>query len=95
MTEFQIIRDALNRARPTALAEVRLATRFAAKVAYETGISVAAMRGPSRKSDIVRARWAAMYAMRQAGHSFPSIGRFFNRDHTSVIHAIKAMEGRA
>ena len=26
------------------------------------------------------------------GHSYPQIGRFFQRDHTTVIHAVKTIE---
>jgi chromosomal replication initiation ATPase DnaA len=51
------------------------------------------MKQPTRgHQPIVNARWAAMYAMRLAGYSYADIGRFFNRDHSTVIYAIKQME---
>lgn len=41
-----------------------------------------------RDHTIVRARQAAMSALRQVkGFSFPRIGRMFARDHSTVIHA--------
>lgn len=52
------------------------------------------LRGRSRRADIVRARHAAMYAVRQhTDLSYPAIGRLFNRDHTTVIHAVTRIEG--
>lgn len=86
-----MIREALVMSRPTEQAVLRQKARIACKVAHETGVSVSAMKSPTRKADIVRARWAAMYAMRQAGHSYPAIGQYFNRDHTTVIHALRSM----
>lgn len=41
-----------------------------------------------RDHTIVRARQAAMCALREVkGFSFPHIGRMFERDHTTVMHA--------
>lgn len=46
-----------------------------------------------RQQDIVRARHAAMYAMRElTGYSLPQIGRAFKRDHTTIIHACRRVE---
>lgn len=47
-----------------------------------------------RKRD-VRARQCAMWlAYRSTGHSYPTIGRAFNRDHTTVMHAVRVFESR-
>lgn len=50
--------------------------------------------GPWRSQFIVRARHCAMWLMRQRrSMSFPEIGRKFgNRDHSTVIHAARAIE---
>ena len=53
---------------------------------------VPGMREPS----ICYPRQMAMFLAREmTGHSLPSIGRFFgNRDHTTVLHAVRAVKNR-
>jgi chromosomal replication initiation ATPase DnaA len=46
-----------------------------------------ALKGPSRKQSHFQPRAKAMLAMYREGYSYPQIGRFFNRDHSSVMHA--------
>jgi chromosomal replication initiation ATPase DnaA len=42
---------------------------------------------------VVRARQEAMWrCCRETGHSTTSVGRFFNRDHTTVVHAVQKIE---
>lgn len=54
------------------------------------GLSVAALIGPSRQSEIVAARWEAMRAIHeQFGDNAAAIGRLFNRDHSTVLHALR------
>ncbi|MGF3028005.1 helix-turn-helix domain-containing protein [Methylobacterium aquaticum] len=61
-------------------------------VAEDYGASLAQMRGPARKSVDVKPRQVAMYlAHRLIGQSLPALGRYFNRDHTTVLHAIRAV----
>lgn len=43
---------------------------------------------------IVEARQAAMLFARQAGLSFPDIGRHMKRHHTTVMHGVKAAQAR-
>lgn len=44
--------------------------------------------GPHRARKIARPRQIAMYLCREeAGASWPKIGRYFNRDHTTAIYA--------
>lgn len=62
------------------------------EVAEKTGVTPKQILGSSRKRNIVRARQLAMWGARQHGVSFPEIGRFFNRDHTTVIHGVKMVE---
>lgn len=59
-----------------------------------TGISVPRMRGEERNAEVSRARFAAVWVIREHyGMSLPHIGRHFgNRDHTTIWHACKRAE---
>lgn len=53
------------------------------------------MLGPSRHKRLAHARQLAMLLTRiHTRHSLEEIGKFFHRDHTTVIHACKAAERR-
>lgn len=45
-----------------------------------------------RLRDHVIVRQSLMYYLRQKGHTLKSIGKFFGRDHSTVIHAVEAVE---
>ena len=46
-----------------------------------------------RANEVVRPRQVAMYLAKMlTKHSLPAIGRVFERDHTTVLHAIRRME---
>lgn len=48
-----------------------------------------------RKRSVARPRQEAMYLARQlTSQSLPCIGRKFNRDHSTVIHAVRETEKR-
>lgn len=66
-----------------------------ASVAKHFRLPVGELRGPSRQSGVVHARSLAMYlARRLTPLSFLEIGRHFgNRDHTTVLHACRKVEG--
>jgi chromosomal replication initiator protein len=56
-------------------------------------ISVSAIRGPSRVKHIVQVRHTAYYLCRTVvGSSYPEIGRFFGRDHTTILYAVRKFE---
>ena len=70
-------------------------TTIAREVALRTGVPVEAMQGPSRVAWITEARHEAMYRCRHEAHcSLTIIGRYFNRDHTTVLHAIRKHAAR-
>ena len=70
-------------------------TTIAREVALRTGVPVEAMQGPSRVAWITEARHEAMYRCRHEAHcSLTMIGRYFNRDHTTVLHAIRKHAAR-
>jgi len=48
--------------------------------------------GRSRRRPIVMARQECMWVMRSAGMSYPLIGRFLRRDHTTVLHGVRQHE---
>ena len=66
-----------------------------AEVSEETGITVAEFKSDARFRKIAWPRQYAMWRMVQENRwSLPQIGRFFNRDHTTVIHACRQVEKR-
>jgi len=54
------------------------------------GVNIEDIRGPSRRRPLVTARQVAMYLFRRLTeeNSYPSIAAVFDRDHTTVIHAV-------
>jgi chromosomal replication initiation ATPase DnaA len=64
-----------------------------ALTAEHFSIPVAEMTSARRFRSVARPRQVAMYlCQRHTPRSLPEIGRRFHRDHTTVIHAIKAVE---
>lgn len=62
-------------------------------VAGITGVPFDDIRSPSRVRRIARARQIAIYlASTVRGLSYPAIGRAFNRDHTTCMHARRKVE---
>lgn len=65
-----------------------------AAVADKHDVTVADLKGPSRVKHIVAARFEAMARMYDLGiWSMPQIGRFFGRDHTTVLNGIRRHHG--
>ena len=67
---------------------------IAVKVAKHFSLSLPELRGPSRRSHVVRARGLAMLLARNLiGASLDTIGKYFgDRDHTTVLHACRKTE---
>lgn len=67
-----------------------------AEVAERYGIGPRELRGPGRYRHVAWPRQEAMWMMRQTGKwSTTQIGNFFGgRDHTTVLHGVKAYEAR-
>jgi chromosomal replication initiator protein len=54
------------------------------------GINADELKGKSRHKRVVEPRQIAMFLLREDAHmSTPDIGRLLNRDHTTVLHAVK------
>lgn len=65
-------------------------------VAKRFGVEPEAMIGPRRTQPETTARQIAMRLCREMlGATYPAIGRAFNRDHATVIHACEVTEGMA
>lgn len=64
--------------------------RIVDQVAAHFGVSKGHLLGEPRAAHITLARHVAMHLCRELhGFSLPFIGRAFNRDHTSVLHAVR------
>ena len=78
--------------RPVSSVRVR---EIIAEVAEVYGLKPNQLTGKNRTKLIVHARQAAQWTIRdELGISLPAIGRFFDQDHTTVLHGIRAHERR-
>lgn len=64
------------------------------EVADEAGVSIAALRGDSRKSRYVWPRHVAMWRAHREGFALARICRAFQRDHSSVMSGVRRVEQR-
>lgn len=62
-----------------------------AQIARTHGLTAADLIGPSRVKSVCLARWRAMKALRDKGSSLASIGRTFNRDHSTVSNGLRRL----
>ena len=64
-------------------------------VAKEFGILISELRSTRRSQSLVLPRQCAMWLCRKLCHaSYPELGQFFERQHSSVIHAVRKLESR-
>lgn len=87
----KVLAEALSNTRPRPVTP-----ELVIEVASELfGFTTDELKGPSRSRTLVQARQIAMYVLRQlTDYSYPAIaGAFGGRDHTTVIHAVKKIEG--
>ena len=72
--------------RPVVLAVVQ-------EVAKQYGLDVDEVLGRARSKTVARARCMAMWLTRvRLDMSYPEIGREFDRDHTTVMSAVRGVE---
>ncbi|MCV6826020.1 MULTISPECIES: helix-turn-helix domain-containing protein [Halocynthiibacter] len=64
------------------------------KVCDVYGISQQLLVSKNRSFRVCEARNEAVWHLLQLGHSYTAIGRAFNRDHSTVIHAEKRHQKR-
>ena len=61
-------------------------------VSAATGFAVSDIMSACRARDICAARWHVMRRARDAGLSYPAIGRAMGMDHTSVMHGLERLQ---
>ena len=68
--------------------------RFRNHIRTHFNLNIQEMLSPRRSRSLARPRQIAMYLAKQhTTNSLPDIGRkFSNRDHTTVIHAVKKID---
>jgi hypothetical protein len=71
--------------------KIALAALAAVSKAFE--VSVEAIRGDRRFTELVKARHAVAVILRSLKWSFPNIGAVMRRDHTSIVHTIADPRG--
>jgi chromosomal replication initiation ATPase DnaA len=95
----QMTRDAYvaglhDRTRPGTIGgALTLMEQITARVSEEYKMSVRELRGASRARIFNEPRRIIWCEAHDNGYSYPVIGRFFGRDHTSIIYGVKAHEG--
>ena len=73
-----------------------LSSEIVSAICRDFGVSVEEMMGGTRKQRIMLARRTAMYVLRARGSSLPQVAsRLSLKDHTSVLHGVRAFEERA
>lgn len=73
---------------------IRRMADIAAEVATENLLSLAEIRSRAKMNAVARPRQEAMLRMIEAGYSTTQIGRFFGRDHSTVVHGAKVAQAR-
>lgn len=82
--------DDIRRCRQIAEHEIGAIREIVSQVAEATGIPYKAIMGVRRDGRTVQARQLAMYVARRAGWSLPRIAYAFSRDHTTILHGVRA-----
>jgi len=63
---------------------------FESKIRHEYNISIEELHSKSRKRYIIEPRQIMMYVMREHyGYRLERIGDYFDKNHATVIHAVK------
>jgi hypothetical protein len=63
--------------------------RLAAAVSADLGLPVEMVISPDRHRKYALARGIVAHFARKKGHTFAQIGRAFNRDHSTIVHAVQ------
>lgn len=59
------------------------------QIARERHVTIDEIASRGRAAHVARARHEAMRKVRSRGFSYPAIGELFDRDHTTVMSAVK------
>ena len=91
---FTLSNEDIKRCRAIALRYNGQVKEIASAVCAEAHIPVSAVYGASRLPPIVAARQLIMYLARKEGLTLDVIGKAMNKDHTTVMEAVKREEAR-
>ena len=94
MQVFSLWRGTMLITRQYSPATTFLKADIAREVAEKYGLTVANLKGRSVVRFISRARHEAFWRCLEAGHSSSSVGRWFNRDHSTVLSGARAYQAR-
>ncbi len=85
------INDILGGAEPVSVTVDKIFTAVCRKY----GVTRAELESTSRKKELTQPRHLCIYLIREVtGLSFPQIGKYFSRDHTTILASVKAIEKR-
>jgi hypothetical protein len=65
-------------------------TKLINEVLDRSGVSRDELFGRSRHRIVTEVRQSAMFQLRELGYSYSSIGRFLNRDHTTILSGVRS-----
>lgn len=72
-----------------------IVARLVQAAAEEFGVAAPEIYGPRRTAEIALARQVVMHlAVARHGRSLPQTGRSLGRDHTTILHGVRAMAAR-
>lgn len=66
--------------------------RIIATTAAHYSLPVDDLTGPTKKANVTEARHVACWLLRDAGRSYPEIGRHIGRDHATVMNAVRRVQ---
>lgn len=67
--------------------------RVIAVSAAHFAVSPGQIASAEKGRDVVKARMVAAWLLRQDGRSYPEIGQALGKDHSTIIHAVKRVDG--
>ena len=85
---IEIIRIMQEHESPVSMRRIALDAALKYQISYEDII------GEKRQKCHTHPRQEAMFKMRSEGFTYEEIGRFFGRDHTTVIHSVDVHKAR-
>jgi chromosomal replication initiation ATPase DnaA len=86
---FTLSDEDIKRCRQINLRHTSRVKEIALAVSAECAMPISAIYGASRSSPIVAARQLVMYLARQDGMPYDAIGRALNKNHTTVMDAVR------
>lgn len=94
LLKSRLLASELERIHDEIISEGMSAKEIILSVAIEHNVQIADIVGSSREKPITRARQLAMWEVRKRrpNLSTTQIGKIFNRDHTTVIHALQKIQ---